>query len=131
MIIRVIYPLQSGRIVLRVDDDWNRDVEAASVDAGRTAFEFQYATARPYLYFKPCIVDQNGFHWSKGSNYLAINSGTGIKSIYPHFFGDLGGAISAPIDFYLKFFIDSDQKNIYIQALTSSCVCAFHFPTLR
>lgn len=113
MIIRVIYPLQSGRIVLRVDDDWNRDVEAVAVDASRTTFEFHYNSTRPYLYFKPGIIDQNGFHWSKGSNYLAINSGAGIKSIYPHFFGDLGGAISAPIDFYSQILSVSHRLRIY------------------
>jgi hypothetical protein len=113
MIIRVIYPLQSGRIVLRVDDDWNRDIEAAAVDASRTAFDFHYSTARPYLYFKPCIIDQNGFHWSKGSNYLAINGRPEIKSIYPHFFSDLGGAISAPVDFYSPILAVSHRLRIY------------------
>lgn len=83
MSIRVIYPLQSGRIVLRMDDDGNRNVEAVAVDASRTAFEFHFVTPRPYLYFKSCVIDHNGFHWSKGNNYLAIVNRQEGKSIYP------------------------------------------------
>jgi len=113
LIIRVIYPLQNGRIILRVDDDWNRNVEAASVDASRTTFEFHYNTARPFLHFKPCLVDQNGFHWSKGGNYLAIVDRPAIKSIDPHFFGNSGGVISDPIDFYSNVLSVSHRLRIY------------------
>jgi predicted alpha/beta superfamily hydrolase len=113
LVIRVIYPLQNGRIVLRLDDDWNRDVEAVSVDASRTTFEFHCNTMRPYFYFKPCIIDQYGFHWSQGNNYLAIVGRPEIKDIYPHFFGNLGGAISEPIDFYSKILSVAHRLRIY------------------
>ena len=98
--IRVIYPLQSGRIVLRTDVDWNHDVEAVSVSPDRTTFEFRYELSRPYFYFKPCVVDGNGFHWSVGTNYLAVMDTPGGKDIYPHFFSGTDGSISDPIDFY-------------------------------
>ncbi len=113
LIIRVIYPLQSGKIILRVDDDWDRNVEAVSVDASRTTFEFRYTTTRPYFYFKPCLVDQNNFYWPKGSNYLAIINRQEAKDIYPYFFGDFGGAISAPIDFYSQLLSVSHRLRIY------------------
>jgi hypothetical protein len=31
-IIRVYYPLEKGKIVLRTANDWERDIEATSVD---------------------------------------------------------------------------------------------------
>ena len=112
-IIRVIYPLQDGRIVLRVDDDWDRTVEAVSVDASRTTFEFHYNTTRPYFYFKPCVITQSGFHWSRGNNYLVIVNRRESKNIYPHFFGPLNGTISDPIDFYSPLLSVSHRLRIY------------------
>ena len=113
LIIRVIYPLQNGRIILRVDEDWNHDVEAVSVDAGRTTFEFHYNTSRPYFYFKPCVIDQNGFHWAIGNNYLAIVSRLATRDIYPYFFSNANGSISEPIDFYSQLLSFSQRLRIY------------------
>lgn len=95
--IRVFYPLESGRIVLRTDHGWEANIEADEVLSGGHEFAFNLTTPRSYFYFKPCIIDQNGLHWSKGSNYLAIASAGGGKEIYPHFFGDLRGHISEPL----------------------------------
>lgn len=92
--IRVIYPLQSGRMVLRTDQDWSLNHQADRVSADQTTFEFDLAPDRPYFYFKPCLMDQHGFHWSKGANYLAITQGQATKEIYPHFFADEYGSIS-------------------------------------
>lgn len=92
--VRVRYPLQGGRIVLRTDQNWNVDLQAAVVSADRTTFDFHITSDRPYFYCKPCLVDQQGFHWSKGANYLAITQGQPVKEIYPHFFADLHGSIS-------------------------------------
>jgi len=91
---RVIYPLQSGRIILRTDQNWDLNVEADAISTDHTAFEFQISSDRPYCYFKPCVVDQNGLHWAKGSNYLAIMQMQRAKEIYPHFFSELRGSIS-------------------------------------
>jgi predicted alpha/beta superfamily hydrolase len=94
--VRVIYPLSNGRIVLRTDANWDLDVESSAVNPERTTFAFQLASERPYLYFKPCIVDQNGLHWSVGNNYLLILNGS-AKDIYPHFFTKMSGRLSDPI----------------------------------
>ncbi|MBV9925545.1 MAG: alpha/beta hydrolase [Acidobacteria bacterium] len=111
--IRVIYPLQGGRIVLRTDVDWNRDVEAVAVSPDRTVFEFSYDFNRPYFYFKPCVIDQNGFHWAVGTNYLAVMDTPGGKDIYPHFFTGTSGTISDPIDFYSQAASGSYRVRVY------------------
>ncbi|HEX8144071.1 MAG TPA: alpha/beta hydrolase-fold protein [Pyrinomonadaceae bacterium] len=98
--IKVIYPLQGGRIILRTDANWNSDVEAAQVSGDRTVTTFRVSTSRPFFYFKPCVIDQFGFHWSKGNNYLAITGAGDTKSIYPYFFSDQGGTVSDILEFY-------------------------------
>ena len=111
--IRVIYPPKGGRIVLRTDVDWNLDVEAVAVSPDRTVFEFSYDLDRPYFYFKPCVVDQSGFHWAVGTNYLAVMDTPGGKDIYPHFFSGTNGTISDPIDFHSHALSNSYRVRVY------------------
>ncbi len=94
--LRVVYPLAGGRMVLRADTDWQADIAPSSVSADGTVFEFRLASERSFLYFKPCVVDQDGLHWSVGSNYLAILNG-GVHEVYPHFFTGASGRVSDPI----------------------------------
>jgi enterochelin esterase-like enzyme len=94
MTVRVIYPLKDGRIVLRTDHDWNANVEAQSVSHDRTTFEFRVSTGRPFFYFKPCVIDRLGFHWSIGANYLAVVSPEAPRELYPHFFSHPRGRIT-------------------------------------
>ena len=96
--IRIVYPLESGRIVLRTEADWNADVEAVKVDAARTTFEFVVHTDAPFFDFKPCIADDHGLHWSIGLNYLAIAGAADGREVYPHFFDDAGGSITPSFD---------------------------------
>lgn len=90
--ITVHYPLESGRIVLRTDMDWERDIEAVEVSADRTTARFDVVTEQPYVYLKPCILDR-GLRWSVGGNYLAERD----RSLFPHFFTGQHGTISDPL----------------------------------
>lgn len=111
--IRVIYPLQSGNVVLRTSADWEQDVQPVAVNPERTVFEFQYQLDEPYFYFKPCVIDERGRHWSVGTNYLAIMNTPGGKDIYPHFFSGPGGSISDPFDFNSDVLSESHRIRIY------------------
>jgi len=85
--VRVIYPLQAGRIVLRTEADWNRDVEAARVTTDGTWHEFRLQVAGHWLYFKPVLVDPEGAaRWSKGENHLVLAGGDEALDVYPWFF---------------------------------------------
>ena len=53
--LRVHYPVTDGRLVLRTDADWDRDVEAVEVSDDGTCFTFRLEAKRPFLYFKPCL----------------------------------------------------------------------------
>ena len=83
--LRVVFPLQAGRIVLRTADDWDRDVEAARTSADRQSWEYDLESGSSALEFKPCLIDKNGFHWAIGANRLALLGGSGTQCVYPYF----------------------------------------------
>ena len=70
--LRVRYPAGRGRIVLRTELDWDRDIEPVAVsDDGETS-TFALEAQAPFLYFKPCLrmPDGAGVRWSVGANLL-------------------------------------------------------------
>lgn len=93
-VIRVRYPLDAGAIVLRTEDDWDRDVPPGYVDPGRETFDFPVESERPYLDFKPCLRTASGLHWACGANRLAILSHEAPQESYPYFRGDSAGSLS-------------------------------------
>ncbi|MCI0532279.1 MAG: esterase family protein, partial [candidate division Zixibacteria bacterium] len=93
--IRIFYPDLSGRIVLRTEQDWNRDVEAHTVSDNGEIHEFHITYHLPGLQFKPCIRDGSLFHWSAGANKLLIFRGdVQTYDFYPCFFSGAQGEIS-------------------------------------
>ncbi len=51
----VHYPAGQGRIVLRTELDWDRDVEPTEVSDDGAASTFTLEARRPFLYVKPCL----------------------------------------------------------------------------
>jgi enterochelin esterase-like enzyme len=97
--IRIFYPRTNGRIVLRTELDWDREVEAVRVEDDGTRWEFSVPEGRPYFYFKPCLRrDGEAPHWSVGSNYLAIAAASEDRDVYPHFFDGKSGDITHPLE---------------------------------
>ena len=84
--IHVHYPLASGRMLLRTDQDWGRNVEPIAVSDDGLHAEFSLALDRPYLYFKPVIAEGNAFRWSVGHNYLVVAGRHQVRDIYPYFY---------------------------------------------
>ena len=88
--IRVRYPLERGRLVLRTDLDWERDVEPTAADPATGSFDFRIPLDRPFAYFKPVIRDGDALHWSRGENYLLLRAGASASEVYPFFFEEPG-----------------------------------------
>jgi len=81
----VHYPLASGRIVVRTDQDWDADLAPTAADgAGR--FEFEWRSARPFSYYKAVIIGDGADRWAIGANSLAIAGQTAHD--YPYFLPD-------------------------------------------
>jgi len=95
--LRVRYPVTDGRIVLRTDLDWDRDVEATSVSDDGTTFTFQLAAKRPFLYFKPCWRLGNEVRWAVGADALVLMTSPGTRDVYPYFSGSEKGMFSTLI----------------------------------
>jgi predicted alpha/beta superfamily hydrolase len=95
--LRVHYPLDRGRLVLRTELDWDRDLEAHQVSADGTCFEFQVESEHPVLAFKPCVRDGDELQWSAGTNKIVTPSDAPGQNVYPHF-SDSPGRISDVIE---------------------------------
>ena len=111
--VRVHYPAQGGRVVLRTEMGWQTDVEAAAVHDGGNVHEFRVTTDRPWFYFKPCHVGPGGFRWSVGSNYLAVTGAPEGRSVYPFFYGELRGDITPAFDFYSHLTGTTHRVRVY------------------
>ena len=104
---RVCYPPGRGRIVLRTELDWEKNVEPVSVEGGTSTFEV--SAAQPFLYFKPVLVDGTEVHWAKGANYLLLMTEKDLRPSYPFFFSSEKGSFSELIEFPSKI-LGRDHK---------------------
>lgn len=85
IVVHVCYPLSAGRIVLRTDRDWESDIEPVeSLDDGRNVV-FELPTDRPFIYFKPVLLQDGEERWSKGNNYLVLADASRPLQVYPYF----------------------------------------------
>jgi predicted alpha/beta superfamily hydrolase len=81
----VAYPAGRGRLVLRTELDWDRDVEPAAVsDDGNTSV-FEVEVDQPYLYYKPCLVRSGEVLWAVGPNSLLLMGEGDHRPCFPFF----------------------------------------------
>lgn len=93
----VHYPLERGRLVLRTERDWDRDVEPVAVSDEGRCFAFELEHDRPFLFCKPCIQDGAALHWSVGANTLALLRGR-RQRVNPHFFSGEHGSMTRVLE---------------------------------
>jgi len=97
--LRVIYPLAEGRIVLRTEQDWNRDVEPDGPPDGGHTCTFTLESKKPFLYFKPVLRVGDAIFWTPGVNRLVAMTEPDTRPVYPHFRTAGGGHFAEPIEF--------------------------------
>src|SRR5688500_11561262 len=81
----VAYPAGRGRMVLRTEQDGERDLEPVKVSADGTVSTFALEADQPFLYFKPCLVEGGATHWAVGPNKLVLMTEQDARVSYPHF----------------------------------------------
>jgi len=97
--LRVRHPAVEGRMILRTDLDWDRDLEADSVADDGTTWTFTLDSPRPFLYFKPCLRGVDGTErWAVGGNRLAFMTTTGSRDVFPYFDGAECGSFSPAVE---------------------------------
>jgi len=96
--LRVCYPAGKGKLVLRTELDWQHDIQAIerSEDGDITTFEIE--ARQPFVYFKPCLIQGDKFHWATGTNGLLVMGADDARIVYPYFFSDDRGNFSPLIE---------------------------------
>lgn len=113
-VLRVRYPAGRGRVVLRTELDWDRDVTPDAVEDGGTCSTFEIVHTRPFLYFKPCLLDAAGLRWAHGANQLVTLTDRMPRDCYPHFFGPPGGTISPVAEFPSELLGRRHRTRVYL-----------------
>jgi predicted alpha/beta superfamily hydrolase len=97
--LRVRYPPGHGRMVLRTETDWDRDLVPVDVsDDGETS-TFALEARKPFLYFKPCLrTEGGGERWAVGPNMLVLMTTRGVRDVFPYFEGSEKGSFTPVLE---------------------------------
>src|SRR5207342_1511675 len=98
----VAYPTGRGHMVLRTEQDWERNLEPAAVSEDGSISTFELEVDQPFLYFKPCLVESGTTHWALGANKLAVMTEPDARLVYPFFFSAVTGRFSALVELESK-----------------------------
>jgi predicted alpha/beta superfamily hydrolase len=113
--LRVHYPAGRGRIVLRTDLDWERDLEPREVGADGATSTFELRSARPFVYFKPCLrTADGGLRWAVGPNHLVLMTTEACGDVYPQFDGAGSGSLTEVLEFGSEILGRPHQLRIYL-----------------
>jgi predicted alpha/beta superfamily hydrolase len=97
--LRVAYPGGAGRVIVRTELDWDRDIEADTVSDDGNISTFTIRANQPFLYFKACLVSGAERHWSIGPDKLLLMAEDDQRVSYPFFKSAAHGRFSPLIEF--------------------------------
>jgi predicted alpha/beta superfamily hydrolase len=97
--LRVAYPAGRGRVVLRTESDWEKDIEPDAVSDDGNTSTFTVRADQPFLYFKSCLVSDGAAHWSMGPNKLLLMAEEDQRISYPFFQSPEQGRFSPLMEF--------------------------------
>jgi predicted alpha/beta superfamily hydrolase len=96
--VRVAYPAGNGRLILRTEQDWDKDLEPVSISEDGNTSTFELEADQPFLYFKPCLIKDDERHWAVGPNKLLLMEENDKRPSYPSFFSSDKGTFSKLIE---------------------------------
>ncbi|MGZ5552259.1 MAG: alpha/beta hydrolase [Chthoniobacterales bacterium] len=111
--LRIAYPVESGGVVLRTELDWDKNVEPVSVGSD-SIWTFEVEAYHPFLYFKPCLLDNGQLHWAQGDNQLLIMTEDDRRISYPYFSGSEYGRFSPLITFDSPILGREHRARVYV-----------------
>jgi Putative esterase len=112
--LRVSYPAGKGRLVLRTEQDWDRDIEAVAVSEDGYTSTFQLRADQPFLYFKSCLVRDGKFHWSAGPNNLLLMGEEDQRVFYLFFVSPDRGRLSRLVEFPSRILGRAHRLRVYL-----------------
>jgi predicted alpha/beta superfamily hydrolase len=125
-LVRVCYPPGNGHLVLRTEQDWERDIEPVAVSEDGNTWSFQVRANQPFLYFKPGLVRDGKFHWSIGPNKLLLMAGQQRRHSFPYFFSSEQGQFSRLIEFSSQILGRVHRLRVYLPPGYDENVLASH-----
>jgi len=112
--LRVAYPAGRGKMVLRTEQDWDKEIEPVSVSPDGNTSTFELEADQPFLYFKPCLVQEHEFHWSVGPNKLLLMEEQDTRVLYPCFFSPAQGSFSRLVEVPSRILGRAHRMRIYV-----------------
>jgi predicted alpha/beta superfamily hydrolase len=113
--LRIAYPAGRGKIVLRTEQDWEKDVEAVSSSEDDNISTFELEIDQPFLYFKPILIGEDGvYHWATGANKLLLMEEEDQRKLYPYFFSSERGRFSELIEFPSQILGRKHSLRVYL-----------------
>lgn len=113
--LRVAYPPGQGELVLRTELDWDTNVAPVSLTPDGIS-TFVIEACHPFLYFKPCLIQDGHFYWAKGDNQLLIMTEDDRRVYYPHFFCSELGAFAPLLEFQSSLLERKHRARVYLPA---------------
>jgi enterochelin esterase-like enzyme len=97
--LRVRYPAGRGRIVLRSELGWEKDVLPLAVSDDAETSTFELEARRPFIYFKPVLLRADAERrWSAGANLLLTMTTDEPAVVYPHFDSSEKGSLTPVVE---------------------------------
>lgn len=94
ILVHVHYPhVGGGDLKLRVDRDWDADVEPTAIDREAGRYEFLLTTEESFVYFKPVIHQGGETRWASGPDLLATSGAERVWDVFPAF-GDAAASFT-------------------------------------
>jgi enterochelin esterase-like enzyme len=116
VVVRVCYPQDLDRIVLRTELDWDKDILASSVDLKNSFAEFKFEISHPFLYLKPCLRMGSEVRWATGPNRLLVATREEVHEAYPAFYSAEDGRILDIITLDSKLLNRQHSLRVYLPA---------------
>jgi hypothetical protein len=89
--VRLAYPAGRGKIILRSEYDWEKDIEPVMLSEDGNALTFELGANKPFLYFKPCLIDEYGNENTLATYALAfLQYGQNLIFLKKYFWGKHG-----------------------------------------
>lgn len=111
--LQVAYPPGVAEVVLRTELDWDKNIEPISVSSEGVS-TFRLEACRPFLYYKPCLIQDGALVWAKGDNRLLIMTEDERRISYPFFFGSEEGEFSSLIVFGSSILGREHRARVYL-----------------
>jgi predicted alpha/beta superfamily hydrolase len=112
--LRVCYPAGTGKVVLRTEANWDRNIEPISVGDDGNSSTFELSADQPYLYFKPCLIRNGNANWAVGPNNLLLMGEKDDRICYPFFFSPELGRFSPLIELPSKILNRTHRLRAYL-----------------